>query len=167
MLSYLIGIPLLAVLAVLQSSIVSQIGLLEGHLDLILVTTIAWSLAGRANDAMILGLIGGLILDLLSGMPFGSTAIVYVGVLYLVSLLEGQLWGGHMLLPPAIALFASLVVYAYELGVLYIMGRQVPLSYAIPRVILPSALLNLLFALPVYHLMSSLLNRLYPAEVQI
>jgi len=167
MLGYLLGIPLMILLAVLQSSVVSEITLLEGQLDLILVTTVAWSLAGRSKDAMVLGLIGGLLLDLLSGMPFGSTAIIYVGVLFLTSLLEGQFWGGHLLLPPAITLLASLLVYSYQLGMLYILGRQVSLAYALPRVVLPSTLLNILFALPVYHLLTSLFHRLFPAEVQI
>lgn len=165
--SYLLGVPTLLLLAVLQSTVFSQIGFLEGRPDLILIGLIAWSLAGRANEAMIFALIGGIFLDLLSGAPFGATSIIYVLSLYMISLLEGQFWKDHFLLPPAITLLTSLLVYAYNIGILFLIGRQVPLEYALTRVIFPGTFLNLLLALPTFHLMSNLQQRWFPSEVEI
>lgn len=165
--SYLFGVPTLLLLAVLQSTVFSQIGFLEGRPDLILTGLIAWSLAGRANEAMVFALLGGIFLDLLSGGPFGATAIIYVIALYFISLLEGQFWKDHFLLPPAVTLLTSLLVYAYNLSILFLIGRQVSLNYALPRVIFPGTFLNLLLALPAFHLMSSLQRRWFPSEVEI
>ncbi|MBN2556060.1 MAG: rod shape-determining protein MreD [Anaerolineales bacterium] len=167
MMSYIIGVPTLLLLAVLQSTVFSQIGFLDGQPDLILVILIAWSLAGRADEAMVFALIGGVFLDLLSGTPFGATSIIYVAALYMISLVEGKFWKGHFLLPPAITLFTSLVIYAYSLGVLFLIGHQVDLSYALARVILPGTFINLLLALPAYHLMSNFQERYFPSEVDI
>ena len=164
---YLIGVPILMTLAILQSSVFSQVTLLDGRPDLILLAVLSWSLAGRHVEAMLLGMIGGLFLDLLSGLPFGSHAIILVLVIYLVASFEGRFWEAHLLMPLSVSLIASLVFYGLEIGTILLMGRSFDPTYAMTRIVLPSTFLNLILVLPASQLAEGLRNRLYPPEVEI
>lgn len=164
---YLIGVPFLLTLAILQSSVFSHLQLLDGRPDLVLLAVLSWSLAGRHNEAMLLGLIGGLFLDLLSGLPFGSHAIILVLVIYLVASFEDRFWEAHLLLPLSMSLIASLVFHGLEIGTILLMGRSIDPTYVMTRIVLPSTFLNLVLALPASQLAEGLRVRLYPPEVEI
>ncbi len=164
---YLIGIPLLLILAILQSSVFGYLTLLDGRPDLVLLAVLSWSLAGRHNEAMVLGLIGGLILDLFSGLPFGTHAIILVFVIYLATSFESRFWEAHLLLPLSISLIASLLFHGLGIGTILLMGRSLDFTYVLTRVILPSTFLNLVLVLPAAQLAEGLRIRLYPPEVEI
>jgi rod shape-determining protein MreD len=152
---YAVGVPLLALLAVIQSSVLSYLRFLDGRPDLVLLAVVAWGLTGRAREAMVWGLIGGIFLDLLSGMPVGTSGLTLTLIAYLVSFLEGRFWEAQLLMPLAVILAASLLYHFAGLGV------------AITRVILPSTFLNLLLALPIAQLARSIHQSLFPPEVTI
>ncbi|MGA9533012.1 MAG: rod shape-determining protein MreD [Anaerolineales bacterium] len=163
----LLGIPALALLAILQSTVFGTLRVLDGAPDLILLAVVGWALTGRARQAMALGLVGGVFLDLLSGTPIGTSAIGLILVAYLVSLSEGRFWEAHFLMPLAAVLGASLVYHTAGLVVLVLLGRTLDWAYALTRVVLPSTFLNLLLALPVAQAAESLEVTLYPPEVGI
>ncbi|MBL8056012.1 MAG: hypothetical protein JNK29_04905, partial [Anaerolineales bacterium] len=70
--SLLLGVPLLAAAAVLQSALLPHFRVLAGGgLDLTLVLALAWTLAGDWQGGAVWGFLGGLFLDLLSSGPLG------------------------------------------------------------------------------------------------
>jgi rod shape-determining protein MreD len=162
-----IGIPLLALLAVLQSTILSHIRLLDGRPDAILIVVVAWSIAGRTNEAMVWGFVGGLFLDLYSGVPFGSTSIALIIVAYLVSFPEGRFWESHVVMPLGVMLVASTVFHVLGIGTLLLVGQPMDLDSALTRVLLPSTFMNLVLILPVLQIAGEFVQRLYPPEVKI
>jgi rod shape-determining protein MreD len=164
---YLIGVPFLLTLAILQSSVFSQLTLLDGRPDLVLLAVLSWSLVGHHVEAMLLGMIGGLFLDLLSGLPFGSHAIALILVIYLVSFFEGRFWEAHLLMPLSVSLIASLIFHGLEIGTILLMGRSFDVTHVMTRIILPSTFLNLVLAIPASQLAAGLRSRLYPPEVEI
>ncbi len=165
--AYAIGLPLMALLAILQSAVVSQLRLADGQADLVLVAVVAWALTGRSREAMVLGLAGGLFLDLLSALPLGSTALALVLVAYVVSLTEGRLWGAHLLTPLGVVFGASLFFSAYMLLASVLVGARVDLPSLASRVVLPGLFLNVLMAVPAAQLASGLQRVLFPPEVEI
>lgn len=165
--AYIVGVPLLLLLAILQSSVLSYIGLLEGRPDLVLLAIVAWAVTGRSGEAMILGLIGGLMLDLLSGVPLGATSLILVLIALLVSLFEVRFWEAHLLMPLAVTLVASFLYHFLTLGIIWLMGRTVDVSIMLRQVILPSAFLNLVLALPAAQGAQALRESLFPPEVSI
>jgi rod shape-determining protein MreD len=165
--SYLIGILLLAFLAILQSVVFNDITLLEGRPDLILLPVVAWGIHGRSRDAMIWGLIGGLFLDLLSGLPLGTSAIILIVIAYLVSFTEGRFWEANFLMPMGVMILFSFLYHLLNLMIVWILGKQIDLSYTFVRLILPSVFLNLILALPASQLIKSISNAIYPPEVNI
>ncbi len=165
--AYAIGIPVVMLLAILQSAVVSQFRLGDGQADLVLVAVVAWGLTGRSKEAMIFGLIGGILLDLLSALPIGTTSLILVLIAYLVSLTEGRLWGAHLLTPLGVVFAASLIFSGYQLLASILAGAVVDLPTVASRVILPEAFLNVLLAIPAAQLAHALQRALFPPEVEI
>jgi len=165
--AYLIGIPLLIVLAVLQTTILADIHFFDGRPDIILLAVIGWGLAGGDRQAMIWGLIGGFLLDSFSALPLGSTSISLILIAFLVSLYSGRVWEANLLMPLGITLVASVLFHLLALGWLFAIGRNIDLPFAFTRVILPSSILNVLLILPAAQLLLGLHRRLYPPEIEI
>ncbi len=164
---YAAGIPLLGLLAVLQSSVLSYLRFLDGRPDLVLLAVVAWGLTGRPREAMVWGLTGGIFLDLLSGMPIGISSLTLTLIAYLVSFLHGRFWEAHLLMPLAVTLIASLLYHFAGLGAYALSGTGINISMAIGRIIMPSTFLNLLLALPLTQLARSAHQNIFPPEVGI
>jgi rod shape-determining protein MreD len=165
--AYAIGIPGMILLAVLQSAVVSHLRLVDGQADVVLVAVVAWGLAGRSTESMVFGLVGGIILDLLSALPIGTTSLVLVLIAYLVSLTEGRLWGTHLLTPLAVFFAASLFFAPYQLLASILAGATVDLLTVVSRVIAPEAFLNVVLAVPATQLALALRRALFPPEVEL
>ncbi len=162
-----VGVALLAGLAILQSTVLSQFTILDGRPDLVLLAVMSWATAGRADEAMVWGLIGGCLLDLYSGVPFASTSIVLILLAFGVSFLGTRFWQAHFFLPLGVVLAASFVLHAWGIGLLLILGRDIDLSQALTRVVFPSTFLNLALALPAAQAAAGLSRTLHPPEISV
>ena len=165
--TYLIGLPLLALAAVIQSTVLARFPIFGGTVDLVLLLSLSWTLIGEWQGGVVWGLLGGLSLDTLSGGPFGATAIGLMIVAYLAGLSEGRFWRSHVLLPLATALAGSVLYHLISLTVLALTGFPVDLGYSLARLTLPAVLLNTLCMLPVYALVRLLHAFAHPAPVTI
>ena len=165
--TYLIGLPLLALAAVIQSSVLARFPIFGGRVDLVLLLALCWTLVGEWQGGMVWGLLGGLSLDTLSGGPFGATAVGLLIVTYLAALSEGRFWRSHVLLPLATALLASVLFHLITLAVYTATSHPVDWGYSLPRLVLPSVLLDTLLMLPVYALVRGLHAFVHPAPVTI
>lgn len=152
----------MAVLAVIQSAIISYLPFLDGTPNPILLAVVSWSLVGHSREAMIWGLFGGIFLDMLSGLPVGSTSIALVLIAYLTSLLEGGIWESHFFTPLVVMLFSSLIFFGFTLLTLFLSGRSLDLTSSLTRILLPSLFLNLILAIPSFHLAEWISNLIYP-----
>jgi rod shape-determining protein MreD len=157
----------MALLAMLQSSLFGMLRILDGAPDLVLIAVVAWSLTGRMHESMILALLGGLFLDLLSGAPFGMSAVGLVIVAYLVSFLEGRFWEANFLIPLGVMSAATVIYHANLVLAAALSGRPIDLELAFSRVFLPSALLDVLLALPAAQLAARVQERLFPPRVKV
>jgi rod shape-determining protein MreD len=165
--AYIISLPLLALLTILQSAVFNDLKLLDGRTDLILLFVVAWGIHGRSREAMIWGLAGGLFLDLLSGLPLGITSMILVLIAYLVSFTEGRFWEANFLMPMGVMMGASIVFHILSLSILFLLGKSIEMDYALVRIMLPSTFINLILALPATQLIKLLINSIYPPEVKI
>lgn len=163
--TYLLGVPALIALVALQSSLVSRLQLLEGRPDLVLLAVVAWALTGRGREAMVLGFVGGLLLDSFSQVPLGWSAAVLVVIASMVSYSEGRFWGANPLTQMAAVLAATVAFHLAGILVLLLLGGQLDLTLALTRILLPSAFLNLLLALPAAQLAEAVHAALYPPPV--
>jgi hypothetical protein len=164
--SILIGIPVLLVLLMLQSSIVSTLPLLQGTADLILLTVVAWSLQERVPSSFEWAAIGGLMTGAITKLPFFVPLIGYLAAAVLARTLRRQVWQTPSLVMFLTTFLGTLFYQILCWGVLYVQGMPLPVGDSINLVILPAALLNLILALPVYAVVSDLAQSIYPEEVE-
>ena len=160
----LMAIPVLGVAFIIQISILGRIMLLSGNADLFLLVVTAWGLQERVRGAWIWGVAAGLLVGLVSGIPWYIYLVGYLSIVGMARLLVHRIWQA-----PLLAMFAVTLTGTLELLMLMFLQRtlfEIPLSFSavFPQVILPSILLNLLLAIPVHALIRDLANRLYPME---
>lgn len=163
--SYLVGVPLLCLAAVVQSTILTRFHFYGGTLDLVLLMVLSWTLTGDTLGGIGWGFLGGLCLDLLSGGPLGATPLGLTLMAYFAGLTEGRFWGSHILLPLAIALLSSFGFHLVSLVSLSVTGYLVNWAVSLARVVLPSVLLNTFLMLPIYYALRWVHAQVYPAEV--
>ncbi len=155
------------VLLILQTVLVSRLPLLHGTADIILLVLIAWALQEKVKHAWGWALIGGLMVSLISAMPYFSPLIGYLLIVAIARFLQRHVWQMPILAMFVATVVGTLIQQSLFYVVLQIHGTPLPLSESLSLIILPSALLNLLLSLPVYALVSDLANWVYPVEVQI
>jgi rod shape-determining protein MreD len=165
--AYLIGIPLLSLLAILQSSVVMYLPLLEARPDLVLLAIMAWAIVGESEEALIWAFSGGLILGLFSDFPFGTLSIVMVLIAFLLARSGERFWGTNPIMQLGGFLLGSVLFHAYSLSLLFLSGRPISLLEALTRIVFPSIFANLILGLPVLQLADGLKSLIHPPKVRI
>jgi rod shape-determining protein MreD len=162
----LIGIALFAILAILQSTVVSRMPLLNGTADLILVFIVAWSLQDRVESAWQWCLIGGIFASFYSALPFGTYIVAYLIATGIARLLKRRVWKAPFLAMLAATFIGTLVVLLISMLTRVVMGVTLPILEILNVILLPGLLLNLLLAIPVYSIMHDMAGWLYPEELE-
>ena len=73
--STLVGIPILLVLVIIQSSVLTVLPFIEVVVQPVMLAAVAWGMLRGLVDGLIWGFMGGLLLDLFSVGPWGSHPI--------------------------------------------------------------------------------------------
>ena len=162
-----IALPLLGLLLILQSSLISRIPLLHGTADLILLALLAWSLQKRVQTTWRWVIIGGLLVNLVSALPLGVPLAGYALAAGLALLLRKRVWQAPILAMFLATFAGTLLTQAVAYLSLRVLGSSIPVLEAFNQVFLPSVLLNLLLAVPMYALIGDLASWLHPEEIQV
>ena len=163
----LIAIPIFVALAILQSSIVSRLPLLQGTTDLILLTIIAWALQKKVETAWQWCIIGGLVTNIVSAVPFGVPLLGYALTTSIALALRRRVWQVPILAMCLVTFLGTIITQGLALVSLRLNGSPIPVFVALNLVTLPSILLNLLFAILVYALVGELAGWLYREEIEV
>jgi rod shape-determining protein MreD len=165
--AYIISVPVMVVVLMIQLAVVGQLPLLYGTGDLVLLTLVAWSLQERSQNAWFWALVGGGLVSLISALPFGAPLILYLVIVLVVRLVNRQMLEFPILGMLIVTIVATFFQHLCEVILLFVDGRPLPFSESIVLVTLPSVLLNLLFAVPIYALIHELALWVNPIEVKI
>lgn len=163
--SLLIGIPVLLVLLMLQSTIVPTLPLIQGTADLILLTLAAWSLQERVPSGFEWAALGGIMTALVTRMPFFVPIAGYLAVAALARLLRKQVWQSPFLAMFITTFLGTLLIHGLSWAALAVQGVPLPILDSLNLVALPATLLNLILAVPVYAVVTDLAQSIYPEEV--
>ena len=166
MIAQLVCVLLLVIFYLLQTAIFSQMPLISGTADLILLFFAAWTLQERIKYRWIWVVIGGLAISAISAMPFYAPLIGYAGVYAIARLLQRKVWQAPILAMFIVTLVGTLFQHAVYIVALQVSGAPISWGDSLDNIILPSVLLNLLFALPMYALVNDVVGRLFPLEVE-
>lgn len=159
-----IAFPLLGIVAIIQSAILSRITLLNGYADLMLVVLAAWGLQVGVESPWHWAVLGGLLVGFISKAPWPTILAGYVLLTLLTQVLQRRVWQAPLLAMFTITFIGTLVINLLVLVTLQILGNPIAFSEALGLVILPSMLLNLLLAIPVFFLMRDLARWVFPSS---
>jgi rod shape-determining protein MreD len=140
--SMYVVVPLLVIIAVLQSSAVSHLTVLGVSPDLPLLLVVSWSLLQGVREGVLWGFTAGVVMDLLSGAPFGAATLTLMAAGLLAGLAKKSALSTHLLFP-SVTVFSATVVYSLlYLSIVRISGQTVAWLDILLRIVLFSAILN-------------------------
>ena len=151
-------IPLLALTAIIQITLLPQIPIFGYKPDPALALVVAWALLSPVGEAAVWGFIVGIFLDLASGLPFGVHTIALTTIGWLIGWGQATFFRGNLLAPPIAAVLATLVHNVIVLGILALLQWQINWGEYLLRITLPSTILNAL-ALPLVYFPLRLFQR--------
>jgi rod shape-determining protein MreD len=160
----LIAFPVLGIVVMLQIAIVSRLQLLSGSADLVLLVLAAWALQGRVSTAWEWGVLGGLLVGFVSGLPVFIPLIGYLLVVGMARLVQSRIWQTPLLAMFVVTFAGTIVIHVISLFTLRLAGDPLPVEDAFSLITLPSVLLNLLLAVPVYSMVRDFASWIYPVE---
>jgi len=146
----LIAFPLLALVVILQSAVISQMSLLAGYADLMLIILAALALKTDAASAWLWAVLGGIMVSFVSGMPWPVTMAGYLFVVLIAQILRQRVWQAPLLAMFSVIFLGTLSMNLLAILVLNFLGTPLPFGDSLGLIVLPSILLNLLFSVPVY-----------------
>jgi rod shape-determining protein MreD len=162
-----LAIPILGLMVILQSSIFSQVHLIYGTIDLVLLIVVAWAVQERVKTAWHWGIIAGLLASLATAVPALAIIPAYVVVTGVALYMRRIFWQRPLFAMITATVLATLITHAISVAILVINNTPIPLIESFYMITIPSTLLNLLLAIPVYALMSDLANWLYPEAIEL
>lgn len=157
-LSVLVSIPILFILLILQTTIASEVSLLDGAADLLLVWLAAWGLITRDRSGFILAIFSGAMVAFITAIPWYVYFIAYFSVIILARFVFNKLWESPLLAMFAITMVSSIILYFVMFISLQLEGIRYPFEGTLSRVIIPSIFLNLFLAMPVYAIVKDYLG---------
>ena len=162
--SVLLSIPLLGFIAILQSAVVSRLPLNRGIADLMLVLLIALALQKEMDLPWQWTIVGGLLTDSISGLPFGIFTFSYLLATALAVILRERIWQFSFLMQLLVVLIGTLISHGLAYLVLFLQGGTLDLGTTLRVVTMPSLILNFMLSLPVFILSRDVLEGLTPQE---
>jgi hypothetical protein len=167
MIPALLSVPVLGLFALLQTVVVSRTPLIFGTADIVLMAVIAWALNERVKHAWVWTTVGGVLISILSALPFFLPLWAYLITTAVALLLRRRVWQTPILCMLLMSFVGTIIMHGMSIAALYIEGTRLPLMDTLNLVTLPSALLNLLLCVPIYAVINDLANGLFPEENQV
>lgn len=161
----IIAFPIIALAVILQSSIISEIQLLNGYADLPMVLLAAWALQERVESAWHWAALTCLFVGFISSLPWIIYVLGYFGIIFIARTLQRRVWQAPLLAMFSVVFIGTILIHILSFGTLRILGTPFSFSEVTTLITLPSLLLNMLFSIPAYTLMRDLSYWVYPAEV--
>ena len=164
MIRNLIAFPLLALVVIVQSTVISQMMLLAGYADLMMIVLAAWALKADAVAAWMWAILGGIMVAYVSRMPWPVAMSGYLFTVLLAQLLRQRVWQAPLLAMFSVIFIGTLAMGVLALIVLNLLGTPLPIGDSFGLIVLPSMLLNLFFSVPVYAMMRDLARWISPVQ---
>jgi rod shape-determining protein MreD len=157
-----LAVPLMAVLALLQSAILSRLPL--GGLQILLLFVIVHAMLEGLQEGLLWAFVAGIFLDLLSLSPVGGSSLAYMSTVMAVVLVQRNLPQSPLVLPLLLAPLGTAVYFFVYLTILTLLGH--PVNWQATGVT-PVVLVHTILVLPLYWSMVSLHRLLKPRRVEI
>lgn len=160
-----VAIPLMALLVVLQTSLLPYFPILGIVPQLLFLVAVGWGLLRGLNEGLLWAFVAGLFVDIFSAAPLGLSAVVYMASLPPVIWLSTLLPENRYLIPMIQTGLATFVAMLLNFFLLRLFGF--PIDWEYMEVVPPTAVLHAALILPIYWLMFRLDRLLRPRPVEL
>ncbi len=160
----IIGIPVIILLVILQSTIVSRINLSFGSADIVLLVLIALGLQVETKLTLLWFAIAGLLLSIISSVPLMYPLIPYIIIAYVIIFVRKRIWKIPMLMMIIFSFLGTIICLSFAFVTINLTSASLPLDSSIVNVLLPSTALNIAIGVPVYLLVKDWSKWLNPRD---
>jgi rod shape-determining protein MreD len=136
------------------------------HPNLLLLFATSWVLIRGLNEGLLIGLIGGILLDVSSAAPFGAAILSLSLGISLAALGEVNVFQGAWLLKYLVIAGATLLFNLVFVLVLRLSGYDTSLGQSLGRVVLLELLIHVALMPVVYGSVKWLCKRIEPPTVE-
>lgn len=163
--SVYVAVPLMALLLVLQASLLPYFPILGIVPQLLFLVAIAWGLLHGVNEGLVWAFVGGLFVDLFSISPLGISAIAYMTAVPLIVWIGTLLPQNRYIIPMIQTALATFIAMMVNFLLLRLFG--LPLGWDFLEMVPPTAILHAALVLPIYWLMFRIDRLLRPRAVEL
>lgn len=170
---YLLAFPYLIVAVVLQATLLPRLDLVGEGPDLVYLMVVAWALNAPLRQAVFWGIAGGVLFDLMSAIPLGTTSLGLALMVLLMDTVRMRFYELSWLFLGLMGLFGTLIYEFYRMAMLdvfHLLGLmpadapfQITWGDELVGRAAPVMLYNVVLVLPVYLLLRASQRRL-PVE---
>lgn len=162
--TWLRGLAVAFVAAMLQVVIVSSMVVGGGAPDLLLVTVVALGLLRGSIPGAVLGFVGGIVVDISTLGTLGVTSLVLTLAGFWAGR-YGETTGRDRRLAPILAVGTiTLLAGVFGYVLYYLLAEEVVARHALLTALAPAFVLNLILALPVHRLVRAIVGEEQRAE---
>ncbi len=162
--SVILSIPVLSIITILQSAVISRLPLVSGTADLMLVLLVAITLQKSVNTAWQWSIVGGLLTDFFSGLPFGLFTVSYLITTGIAHFLRERIWRFSFLMHLLVVLSGIIITHTFSYLVLFLQGNSLQFTSVLQAVTMPSIILSFMLSLTVYIIVQDVVEQLKPTE---
>ncbi len=161
------SLPLLLVAVVIQATIVPELRVAEGGPDFVLLLVLSWMLLAGMEEGVVWAILGGVMQDLITGIPLGTTALALVIVSSAANLVAGEVAPGNLIYPPIIAAAGTALYHGVLIALFSLIGRPVEWGHTLLYVTLPTVVFNMVLSVPVFRVMGRVFKATRPRHVSL
>ncbi|MBL8162572.1 MAG: rod shape-determining protein MreD [Anaerolineae bacterium] len=150
-----LSLPILILAAALQVSLMPQMSILGGRPDLVLLLVLSWSLNVSLEQGVVWAFVGGIVKDLLSAAPLGTTSFGMVILIFGIHAVRRQLYSVGLFTLIWVVVGGTIFQQLVSMSILLMSGFQPELGFGVvveelSYILLPTIFYNLVLILPVY-----------------
>jgi len=162
--SVILSVPVLSIITILQSAVISRLPLISGTADLMLVVLAAITLQKSVKTAWQWSIVGGLLTDFFSGLPFGLFTVSYLITTGIAHVLRERVWRFSFLMQLLVVLSGIIITHTISYLVLFLQGSSIQFTSVLQAVTMPSIILSFMLSLPVFIIVQDVIEQLKPPE---
>ena len=160
-------LPQLLALAVgLAGNITPVLSNTRGQINLVMLVALAWSVRADLSSAFIWAFIGGILIDLFSILPLGTSSAALLIIAYCANSIARQVYRVRIFTILALTFLATVFLYAYTFAALLLLGNEYDILAQMHLVLLPTLFYNLVACIPVYGLIRVVQRRVWAGGSQ-
>lgn len=160
-------LPQLLALAVsLAGNVTPMLSNTRGQINLVMLVVLAWSVRAELSSAFIWAFIGGVLIDLFSILPLGTSSAALLIIAYFANGVAGQVYRARIFTILAMTFLATVFLYVYTFAALLLLGNNYDILTQARLVLMPTLLYNLVVCVPVYGLIRVVQRRVWAGGLE-